>query len=51
MTVSTDRCLVIASGNDPGFLKTANTAIDPGIFATSKVQGLPVQPPRWVPGR
>ena len=48
---STDRCLVIASGNDPGSIKTADTAIDSGIFARPKVHGLPIQPPRWVPGR
>ena len=50
-TGSTDRCLVIASGNDPGSIKTADTAIDSGIFARPKVHGLPIQPPRWVPGR
>jgi hypothetical protein len=51
MTDSTDRSLIIASRNDPGSVKTADKAIDPGIFVTPKVQGLPIQPPRWVPGR
>jgi len=51
VTGSTDRCLVIASGNDPGSLQRADPAIDSGIFARPKVQGLPIQPPRWVPGR
>jgi hypothetical protein len=51
VTGSTDRSLVIASGNDPGSLRRADTAIDPGIFARPMVQGLPIQRPRWVPGR
>jgi hypothetical protein len=44
-TGSTDRCLIIASEIDPGFLKTAAGGIDPGIFKEPRVQGLPIRSP------
>jgi hypothetical protein len=41
---ATDRSLVIASpAIDPRFSRTARE-IDPGIFATPRVQGLPIRP-------
>jgi hypothetical protein len=52
MSGSTDRCLVVASGqNDPRFLVTASAGIDPGIIKAPRVQGLPVRPARWRSGR
>jgi hypothetical protein len=42
---STDRSLVIARPIDPASLKVAaSPSIDPGIFVTPRVQGLPVDP-------
>ena len=40
-----DRCLVNSPSIDPGSLRTLATGeIDPGIFATPRVQGLSIRP-------
>lgn len=48
-TGPTDRCLLYAPSVDPRSI-VATPAIDPGIFAKSRVQGLPIRPAsvtRW----